>query len=304
MKLHHVAVLTLMAGMAVGACHHDADTTAAAPASGAATGASGTTVAATDDPAAMELREHHRHHHHGGITRFIAMSLDTLGTDDNKRPQIEALQHDLHVCLKPSREAEKILLGTLADGIAAGNIDGGLVDANIAQVETTSADVHNCSADALNKLHNILSPAERQALIDKVTAHWTVWRQSNHEADAGGKEKGGRLADLSIEISLTPDQVDKISTALHSSMPSIAGKFDPKKGEAHMQAFAAAFVADSFDAKSLSNNADGHVAAHGARRMAKFYQAVAPVLTADQRTALAAHIREHGSHQPTISSNP
>jgi len=31
------------------------------------------------------LMEHHRHHHHGGVTLFIAMSLDTLGVSPNSR---------------------------------------------------------------------------------------------------------------------------------------------------------------------------------------------------------------------------
>jgi len=32
------------------------------------------------------------------------------------------------------------------------------------------------------------------------------WRQVNHEAEAGGEEKGGRLADLAEELNLTPEQ--------------------------------------------------------------------------------------------------
>src|SRR5450432_653234 len=36
-----------------------------------------------DDEATAGLLEHHRYHHHGGVTLFVAMSLDTLGLPPN-----------------------------------------------------------------------------------------------------------------------------------------------------------------------------------------------------------------------------
>jgi len=80
-------------------------------------------------------------------------------------------------------------------------------------------------------------------------------------------------------------------------LAGLSGKFDPKRGEAHVQAFATAFAADSFDAKSIKSNANGHLASRGATRMALFYETVAPLLTAEQRTKLAAELREHANHQ-------
>ena len=288
MKLPSVTVLTLIAGVGFNA-------NAAQPAASAAPPAD---APPADDPAATELREHHRHHHRGGVVQFIAMSLDTLGVDDAKRPQLEKLQGDLHACMAAPGKLEKGLLLVFADGVAAGAIDATKVDAAIAQMSTAAEGAHACSADALNKLHALLSPTERAALVDKVQAHWEVWRQVNHEAEAGGREHGGRLAELAQELSLTPDQVDKISAALKPAHAGLAGKFDPKKVEAHMDAFATAFVGEKFDAKSVTANANGHLATHGGKRMAVFYQTVTPLLTAEQRTQLAEHLREHASHQP------
>ncbi len=252
------------------------------------------------DPAAAELKEHHRHHH-GGITKFIAMSLDTIGADDAKRPQIEKAQSDLHSCMAPVGEIEKSLLTTLADGVAAGKIDTAKVDATIAQLDAAANAVHGCSVDALNRLHAILSPTERAALVDKVQAHWEVWQQVNHKAEPGSREPGGRLAEFTQELNLTADQSEKISKALHKARPGLAGKFDAKKGEAHMHAFATGFVAESFDAKSVTANANGHLATHGSKRMAHFYETVTPLLTPEQRTKLAEHLREHATHQPAAS---
>jgi Spy/CpxP family protein refolding chaperone len=255
-----------------------------------------------EDQAGSELKEHHRHHHHGGVTKFIAMSLDTLGVDDAKRPQIEKLQSDLHAQMAAARETEKSLLLTLADGIAAGTVDTAKVDAAIAKLTAAADAVQGASLDTLNKLHAILSPSERAALADKVEAHWEVWRQVNHDAEPGGREHGGRLARLTEEVSLTPDQVTKISAALQTALAGGSAKFDPQKAEAHVKAFATAFAGDPYDAKVVSSNANGNLASRGATRMAVFYETVTPLLTPDQRTKLAAELREHGNYKPAPSA--
>src|SRR5690242_12234594 len=84
----------------------------------------------TIDEAAAELREHHRHHNNGGLTKFVAMGLDTLGVaDEAKRAEVDKLQAELNAHMAPSREAEKALLDILADGVAAGALDKTKVDA-------------------------------------------------------------------------------------------------------------------------------------------------------------------------------
>jgi Spy/CpxP family protein refolding chaperone len=258
-------------------------------------------VAPAEDKAAAGLMDYHRHHHHGGVTQFVEMGLDTLGTDDAKRSEIEKLQSDLHAHMAAAREAEKDLLLTLASGVAAGTVDKGTVDASTAKLTTASEAAHDASLDTLNKLHAILSPAERAALVDKVQAHWEVWRQVNHEEVPDGKQHGGRLAELTQELSLTPDQVGKISASYPKSLARLTGGLDPKKGNDYVGAFSTAFAADSFDAKSLTSNGNPHLARHGARRMALFYEAVAPVLTPEQRTKLAEDLREYGNDQPAAS---
>jgi Spy/CpxP family protein refolding chaperone len=259
--------------------------------------ATGASAAAPDDEAATALKENHRHHHHGGVTRFISMSLDTLGADEAKRPQIEKLKADLQTQLAPARDAEKELLETIATGVAGGSVDKAKVDAAIAKVAAASEAAHAASLATLNSLHAILSPTERQALVDKVQAHWEVWREVNHDAQPGGKEKGGRLATFASHFGLTPDQVGKMSSALQTAMAGASTQFDPKAAEAHVKAFATAFAADSFDAKTVTANANGHIAGQGATRMAVFYETVTPLLTPDQRTKLAEHLREHSGHE-------
>jgi Spy/CpxP family protein refolding chaperone len=205
--------------------------------------------------------------------------------------------------MRSAGSSEKSLLLTLSDGIAANKIDTATVDATIAQLNTAAATAQSCSVDALNQLHTLLSAAERVALVDKVQAHWEVWRQVNHEAEpGGGREKGGRIAELARDLSLTADQVEKVTAALHAVQADLAGKFDPKMVETQVHAFATAFGSEAFDAKSVTGNANGDLAAQGGRRMAVFYETVLPQLTPDQRTKLAAHLREHAGHQPAFSA--
>jgi Spy/CpxP family protein refolding chaperone len=287
MKRTIVASLALVAGLFTGACAHtDAGAgNAAAPAAAAETGPS-------EAQAEAGVREHHRHHH-GSVAAFIALSLDTLGTDEAKRPQIEKVQSDLRACMAPAREIEKGFLSTVADGVAAGTVDTAKLDAAVEQIGTASDSVHGCAASALNQLHAILSPGERQALVTKVQAHYELWRQENHDAVPGAREKGSRLAAFAEELNLTPDQVSQISTALHDKLAgSRLGPFDPAKAEAHLKAFETAFAADTFDATKITENANGHIARHGLRRMALFYETVTPLLTPEQRTLLADHLRQ------------
>src|SRR5258708_12445966 len=119
MRFFRLTGLALIFGFGLSAAAAHAQAPSPAPAGGAPT----PSASPADDQAALELKEHDRHHHHGGVTKFIAMSLDTLGTDDTKRPQIEKLQSDLHAQMASAREAEKNLLLTLADGTAPPTAD-------------------------------------------------------------------------------------------------------------------------------------------------------------------------------------
>jgi Spy/CpxP family protein refolding chaperone len=247
-----------------------------------------------DDSVNESLRDYHRHHH-GGLTTFISMAVDTLGLDEAKRVSVAKIQSDLRAKTAPARSAESDLLAAIADGIAAGKIDATKVSAAVERQATAAAGIHAATVDALTQLHDVLSPAERAALVDKVKAHSDVWHKVNVDEKAGSKDdKGGHLAKLTKLLGLAPDQVDKISAALAADAP-VTAKNDPKAEDAHVQAFATAFLADKFDAKALAapaTAAAGHAARHGGARLARFYGAVAPVLTPPQRTTLAAQIRE------------
>jgi Spy/CpxP family protein refolding chaperone len=288
MRLANLRGLALVAGLGLGAnLSHAA--VEAPPAKDAAP------AAPTEDPAVSGLREHHRHHNSGGLMKFVAMSLDTLGTaDDAKKAQIAKLQGTLDANMAPARDAEKELLGVLADGIVAGAVDTAKVDAALTKVKSAAAMRRDADYDTLNELHKVLSPEERAALVDKVEAHWEVWQKVNEGKSAGSSQ----LTDLADEVSLTPDQVSKITAALKAK-PEAAPR-DPKRSEARVRAFAAGFVTPSFDAKSLASKTPA-VGGQGSIRTARFYEAVAPVLTAEQRTKVAENLHGDARYEPASS---
>jgi Spy/CpxP family protein refolding chaperone len=258
-------------------------------------------VGANADEASSDLSEHHRHHHHGGIPMFVAMSLDTLGVDDNQRDQIEKIQTDIHAQLKPAHDAEKAVLLAIADGVAAGAVDQARTDAAIAELGKVSASTHDVVADSLNALHQTLTAPQRQALVDKVEAHIAVWHVTNSPDETATNDKrGGHLAKLAADLSLTPDQVEKIRGNFTTSMGS-AAKYDHAEVDAHFKEFAAAFASETFDAHTMKNGGmvSSHMAVWGLTRMSHLYAAAAPVLTPEQRTKAADQLRHHANYKRT-----
>jgi Spy/CpxP family protein refolding chaperone len=253
-----------------------------------------------DAQAAEEVRDHHRHHHHGGVMMFIALSLDTLGSEPQKQDQVRQIQSTLRQQMRPARDAERNVLAALADGVASGQVDNARLSAAVNQEATEAASIHEASLDALNQLHQILSPEERAALLEKVRAHFEVWRQVNADDDEAAPHS--HLQHLARALRLSPDQVQRIEGALRSNG---SGHRDPTAIERRVQAFETAFSGDSFDARALqANRPDPAQFATPAERMVRFYEAVTPVLTQEQRQTLANRLRDRANDSPqNLSSN-
>jgi Spy/CpxP family protein refolding chaperone len=251
----------------------------------------------TDNEAASDLVEHHGHHHHGAVMMFIALSLDTLGVTAEQNVTINKIQADLYTKLEPARLANQNVLTTLADGVAASNVDRTKVEAAVAQLTSAASSTHDAVADALNQLHEALTPAQRTALVDKVEAHWEVWRHANSAKEGTDRGHGWRVAK---QLALTSDQVEKVRAGFASATKDTA-KLDADAVAAHLAAFRAGFASATFDAKALpnANSVNGHLAGWGATHLARFCEAASPVLTDEQRAKLVALLREHSKGQPT-----
>jgi Spy/CpxP family protein refolding chaperone len=264
--------------------------------------AAGPTPLDEDDESTADLREYHRHHHHGGFAMFIAMSLDSLGVDPDQSAEIVKIQADMRAKMQPAHDAEKKLLTVLADGIASGKIDVGKVQSATKQVSDAAAGVHDAVTDSLNYLHAVLTPPQRAALVDKVEAHFAVWTQATSEDESAERDAhGGHLGVLAKDLELSPVQVEKIRANFKASTTAAPTHFNRIQSEEHLRAFSEAFASDNFDAKTLSTGgaANAQIATWGATRTARFYEAVNPSLTLDQRAKLASSLRRHANYKST-----
>ncbi len=276
---------------------------ASAPAPAASAPSAPAAPSPEDEDASADLAAYHRHHHHGGVTMFIAMSLDSLGVAPDQAAKIEKIQGDLFAKMEPAREAEQKVLNILADWIAAGKTDEPKVKGAIEGLKKASMGVHDAAAKSLNELHAALTPEQRATLVEKVEAHWEVWKSSNNQDEAAGDEAHpGHLDRVAKDLDLTPDQVTKIRSTFSDSLSKHPLKFDASQVEAHLEEFGKAFESETFDAKLLKHGpfAQQHLAVWGAWRMAHFYEAVGPVLTPEQRAKLSAEMKEHAAAKSGI----
>ena len=252
-----------------------------------------------EDDSTADLAEHHRHHHHGGVAMFIAMSLPSLNATPEQVPAIARIRADMLGAIAPAHDAEKAALLALADGIATNEIDQPAIDTAIAQLTASAASTHDAIVASLAALHATLTPPQRIALVDKVEAHFEVWHHANAPDEAATRDAhGGHLARLATELALSPQQVEAVRENFASSMSRVP-RFDRAEADAHIKAFSAAFSSDRFDPSALAM--DGavttHMASWGILRTVRFYEAVLPVLTPEQRAKLADRVRHHANYQ-------
>ncbi len=291
--------LSVAFGLALGVVSVGCNSRSAATSPAQATAATATQDPPGDPPGDAPEAEQHLRHHYGGVTKLIVMSLADLDLSPAQRATVTKIGADLRDKMAPARVAGRELANVLADGIDAGRVDRAKADGTIADLRAAVAGLHEVTTGSLNQLHEALSPEQRRALADKVLEHWEKWKVAHAPADesqAPATPGARRIASLATELDLSQDQIDRITTNFSAVMAGVDQSKDDEV-EAHLEVFATAFAADDFDAKTLDteNVASVQMSGRGATRMARFYEAVAPVLTVEQRGQLAGHIRDDAS---------
>ncbi len=251
-------------------------------------------AAAHDEVVNNELQAHHQHHH-GGFAGFVLAAVETLGIAPDQQTAVDGFRKEYRTKAKPLREANAAVMHLVADGIAAGNVDRAKIEPAIAKAATAATAAQAAAQELLNHLHGVLRPEQRAAFVDKVDAHWAAWREANEHAAEGGKPDR-HLRRLAKDLSLTKDEVDKAHAAMDADKEA-KKPFDAAASEAYIKAFDTAFAGDTFDAKKLpaAGPESSRLVSWGTGRMVSFYGALAPVLTPDQRTALAEKLRQRGN---------
>jgi Spy/CpxP family protein refolding chaperone len=224
----------------------------------------------------------HAGHHHQGRPGLLgaALRLDSLTPD--QRASIEQLVSQTRTARAPVRQADAQVLQVLAHQVEQASVDPqGLAPTLNAEKGAVTGEVA-VERDALNRLHGILSPAQRGQLVDAVESRFHGPRGQHADGGAGRGGEGFGAGMGARGLGLTDAQRAQIRANLRAEGPV---------GPHTMRALLEAFRGDAFDA---GNFVQGVAPGERAERLA---QAMVPVLTPAQRAIFADHLRSRAAHE-------
>jgi Spy/CpxP family protein refolding chaperone len=239
------------------------------------------TALAQEAPAAPQL---HEHAHRAGLLA-AALKLDSLTPD--QRTAIEALRDQRHAAAAPVRAANAELLTLLAQEVEQGTIDTQALAPALGAEHSAAVAESAVEEGVLNRLHALLTPAERSQVVDSVEA---AHEQSprHHQGEPG---KAGKLG-WGGKLGLTPEQKSQIAANLATERA--VSSADGGNERARRKEALEAFRGDSFDA----NQARALVQVEGrGDREEKLARAVVPVLSRAQRATLASGLRARAARE-------
>jgi Spy/CpxP family protein refolding chaperone len=225
-------------------------------------------------PAQDQPNEHHGHR--GGLLG-AALKLDSLTAE--QRTTIEQLVQQRRTASGPVRQADAQALTVLAQQVEQARIDPQALAPSLNAEQSAAAAETVVDRDTLNKLHSVLTPAQRGQLVDRIEAAHTQHGQKREgEGDRGRFGRG---------LGLTAQQESEIRANLRAE-PS-ASSSTPPKGQ--RGAILEAFRGESFDASGF---VVGHSPGAHVERLA---MAMVPVLSPAQRATFASHLRMRASRE-------
>lgn len=264
--------------------------------------------------------------HEEGMHPFLA--IDAIELSAPQKEKVAKIRADLQAKLTPAKSLRTQYSDVLAAQVEAGAIDRAKLDAAKAALVAGAAE--GPMQDALRELHATLDPAQRKALVDatheRMLRHGRPGRggPAGHDGDEhagkhrrggpdghdgdehagkhrrGGPEghgQGNPMRKLAKELDLTDAQKQAFKDEMKARHAREGGgdhkaAFDGMRE--HMKAVADAFVSDKFDPVALGVGKQAKMMAEqGATRSADMAEVAVRILTPEQRTKLAAKIREH-----------
>ena len=219
-----------------------------------------------------------------------AQALASLGLRPEQQQRVDAIRTTLTSQTQAAHDARRTYAEAIADGVAAGAVDRARVDAAIQNAAAAADAARPAIQQAMNDLHAALDPPQREALVRSMREHW-------HHAAAGPEAFGPqkRMKQLAEDLGLTSEQKQAFKEQFKGEMRGARheGREKASAMRDHMKAIGDAFTSPTFDARTLDvgkNNAE--TTRTFMARGAKLAEAAAKILTPDQRTTLAAKIRE------------
>jgi Spy/CpxP family protein refolding chaperone len=237
---------------------------------------------------------HHRHHGRGDLLH-ASLRLESLSA--SQRTQIEQLVASDKAATANVRAARGQLTQALAAGLGAGNVNEQALGPQLQALEGAIEADEPVMRGTLEKLHAILTPAQRTELVNKVEgreARMQAW-MAEHRGAGSAQTREGNVGPWGRALGLTDAQRAQIKANLGST-PAV----DPAlrvEARTERQRVLDAFKGDRFVMNEIAPARDPRLIDEEPGRMVRLAKAAAPVLTADQRATAAAKLQQMAAHE-------
>jgi Spy/CpxP family protein refolding chaperone len=223
-----------------------------------------------------------------------ALKLDSL--TPAQRTAIEQLAQTRRTAEIPVRQADAQVLTVLAQQVEQASINRAALAPTVGARESAAVAARNVDLDTVQKLHDLLTPAQRGQLVDGIEAR--VQGQQGH-ADGGkgeGGHRGEHLAMIAKKLGLTDQQKAQIASNLRAERQAEGTPAQHPDFRGAGKAWLDSFRGDAFNASASAPNAAQGMERR-ASRMEDLMTAAVPVLTPAQRAELATHLRARAAHE-------
>jgi Spy/CpxP family protein refolding chaperone len=233
----------------------------------------------------------------GGATGALFRAVNTIELKGEQKATVEKIGADFREADRAARadtdgggprSEMKEAHAELVTEVKAGKIDPSKMTPHYAALEKAAKARQDREADALNRLHAALDPAQRTAVAASVRSFETqrAARMKGHEKPDAGRTNHFRVERYTRELDLDAEQQKKVEAILPKEDRTATLREDMKK---HTDAVVAAFEKDGFDAKKLDSGAAKQARAPMEDQV-KFFAQLVPILKPEQRERLAKNL--------------
>jgi Spy/CpxP family protein refolding chaperone len=240
----------------------------------------------------------HEGHHKGHRMGLIgdALKLDSLTS--GQRTAIEQLAQTRRTAELPVRAADAQVLTVLAQQVDQAAINRQALAPTVSARESAAVAARTVDLDTVQKLHDLLSSAQRGQLVDAVEAQFQG-HQNGWKGD-GGAGPGGHLGEIAKKLGLTDQQKAQIASNLRAERQAEGTATPHPDMRGAGKAWLEAFRGDAFNASASAPNTPEFMS-HRDSRMEDLLSAAVPVLSPAQRSELASHLRARAAHESSHS---
>ena len=286
-----------------------------ATATATASASASATVATTASASASPERVRPQGIRAVGATGALFRAVNTIELKDEQTATLEKIAADMREADRAARDVgdggfarseTRDAHAALIEGVKAGKIEASRMDPHYAAIERAAKARQEREADALNRLHAALEPAQRAAVVSSVRsldAQRAARMKARERPDGGAPSFAKlRLKRYTHDLGLDADQQKKVEAILPKDDKTASAREEVKK---QTDAVLAAFEKESFDARKLDPGAPKR-ARDPVEEQVKLFGQLLPILKPEQRERLARSLAMTGErarpHRGTSTS--